>query len=391
MSKAVIEADVPGWREAGRWIRRKGLEVRRSLAKGPEAHKANTALNWREFWQGRTQLASFPRHIQVGTNWTCNLKCTFCRLTQESTQEFLRPKPKEEKEISPRVYQTLLDILPYAETFQLTPLGEPFLWSRFKEFLELYAELGSGNMAMTTNGLLLDSERAELVARARVKLIFVSIDSSDPDTYAKMRVGGKLDKVVAGLQRLHEAKKALGVSEPHTIMASTFMRSNIEHLPDMVEFAKRNHFEEISVQLMDVENPKHEPEFLGNHVEITTKMVQQAIDIGRKLDIRVKVHLALRNLLTAEGADLGPSEDIQNLSTRGLHLVQKCHYPWYYMLVDTDGDVRPCCWADASWGNFNNDSFQAVWNGEKAQLMRRNFLDNVIPKSCQGKHCRVDM
>jgi MoaA/NifB/PqqE/SkfB family radical SAM enzyme len=79
------------------------------------------------------------------------------------------------------------------------------------------------------------------------------------------------------------------------------------------------------------------------------------------------------------------------LDMRGKSLVEKCHYPWYNLLIDTDGDARPCCWADASWGNLNELAFEEIWNGAKAIGMRKSFLANKVPLSCQKKHCRVDL
>ena len=76
---------------------------------------------------------------------------------------------------------------------------------------------------------------------------------------------------------------------------------------------------------------------------------------------------------------------------RDKSLVEKCNYPWYNMLIDTDGDARPCCWADTSFGNLNQDSFDAIWNGIVAQKMRGDFLADHIPASCRKKHCRVDL
>ncbi len=382
---------LPGWRIAGRWLRRQGLEWKRTLSKGSARVHANSQLNWREFWHGRTVLRSYPRRVVVGTNWTCNLKCTFCRLTQEETQVRLRSLPMPQREISDGVYDALLELVPYAEAFQLTPLGEPLLWSRFGDLLEFCAREQTGNLALTTNGMLLTDDKAEMLVRGGVDLIFVSIDSSDPGRYAEMRVGGKLDKVEAGLGRLNLWKDRLKTDRPHLILASTFLRSNIEDLPALVDFAKHHRFEEISVQLMEIENPEQAPDFLGRHIDVTRAMVEKTLQRGEETGIRININIALRSLLTAAGADLDASNPLAALSTRGKTLTQKCHLPWYYLLVDTDGDARPCCWTGISWGNLNQLDFQTVWNGEQAQAMRRDFLANHIPTGCRGKHCRVDL
>ncbi|MCC5876464.1 MAG: hypothetical protein JJU11_09635, partial [Candidatus Sumerlaeia bacterium] len=130
-------------RETVRTIKRHHLERKLQAATGDQIKHANATLNWREFWHDKTELRSRPRHIQVGTNWTCNLKCNFCRLTLDSTQQLLKALPREELEISPAVLQQVLDLMPYPEMMTLTPLGEPMLYSKFGLLLEHHARLGS--------------------------------------------------------------------------------------------------------------------------------------------------------------------------------------------------------------------------------------------------------
>jgi hypothetical protein len=133
--------------------------------------------------------------------------------------------------------------------------------------------------------------------------------------------------------------------------------------------------------------------------------------LGRPIE--VKVNIAFRNLLThvlslpewkmitaategpaaTDSADAPPDPDspIASLSTKSKHLTEKCHYPWYMLLIDTDGDSRPCCWAGSSYGNLNQLSLEEIWNGPTTEQMRVDFLNNHIPLGCQGKHCRVDL
>jgi MoaA/NifB/PqqE/SkfB family radical SAM enzyme len=401
-------------REAVRWGKRQRLLWRRERARGEEIKHANAALNWREFWHGCERLESFPRIVQVGTNWTCNLKCNFCRLTLDSTQQQLKALPKNELEISPVVLEQVLELMPYPEMMTLTPLGEPLLYTKVGRILERHRELGCRNLAMTTNANIITEDRARLIVEGGVSHLFVSIDSDDPDIYASMRVRGDLAQVEAALEAINRWKERLGSPSPTMTLASTFMERNVRQMPSLVDFAVRHHFNSYSVQLMEVENPELEPEFLGHHVGLTREMVLATLARAEGRPLEVKIHLALRNLLTKalslpeqrrvdacsegvtdnfwNGAEPAPGGDrLGQLSTRGRHLTEKCHYPWYFLLIDTDGDARPCCWAAQSFGNLNHISFDAAWNGPQARAMRRNFLNNHIPKSCQGKHCRVDL
>ena len=111
-------------RETGRWLKRARLRALRAST-GRRAHY-NSLLNQREVWQGRARLDSFPREIQVGTNWTCDLRCPFCR-RQSDKVPHLRALKADEREISRSAMDRLLAVMPYAEVFTLTPLGEPLL------------------------------------------------------------------------------------------------------------------------------------------------------------------------------------------------------------------------------------------------------------------------
>ncbi len=437
----VIPRAEAGWlRTQARWLRRGYARSRLRLAGGEQIKRWNSELNWREFWHGQLQLESSPRLIQVGTNWTCNLKCSFCRLTMPWTREQLGRLPAGGLQLSPRVEAVVERLLPRAEMLTLTPLGEPLLWSGLKDLLELHRSAGSRNLAMTTNGMLLNDRNCERLVRGQLAELYVSIDSNDPTVYAGMRVGGDLREVEAGVRRLMATRRRLGSRWPRLHLNATFMERNIHQLPSMVDWAKQLGFEQFSVQLMEIENPEHESEFLGHHVPLARLMVMAALARGQQAGLDVRPHLALRNLLSAshEGRDVSRHEFLaaspimpasrrqaqssavapavadpsvadsaeggcngcsgcsdksldSAIDMRGKTLVEKCHYPWYNLLIDTDGDARPCCWADASWGNLNQISFEDAWNGQAALQMRRMFLANDIPASCRKKHCRVDL
>ncbi len=399
-------------RELGRWAKRQRLLWRMGVARGEGLKMANAALNWREFWQGRTKLASRPRHVQVGTNWTCNLKCNFCRLTQPETQQSLRQRPKSELEISDRVVDEVLELLPYPEMITLTPLGEPLLYSKLGRILERHRELGSHNLAMTTNANLIDESRAEMIVESQMAHLFVSVDAVTPELYSQMRVLGTIEKVRSALEAINRWKRRLKSPWPTMTLASTFLERNLREMPKLLEFALEYGFQSFSIQVMEIENPELEPEFIGYHLPLAREMLRQTLRMAEGKPIEISVNLGFRSLVSqseeeksfpprspdewgtsnkTSSATTSPSDDLSELSLRGKHLTEKCHYPWYFLLIDTDGDVRPCCWAAASWGNLNRSSLDDIWNSAAAVQMRENFLRNHIPLSCQGKSCRVEL
>jgi MoaA/NifB/PqqE/SkfB family radical SAM enzyme len=406
-------------RQVVRSYKRQRLEARLQRATGEEVKRANADLNWREFWHHQTRLRSFPRIMQVGTNWTCNLKCNFCRLTLDSTQQVLKALPREDLEISPRVLEEVIRLMPYPELITLTPLGEPMLYSKFGLLLEKHASYGSRNLSMTSNANLINDNRARMLVEGGMSHIFVSVDSSDPDIYAQMRVHGKLDKVEEALERINYWKDKLQSATPRLTLASTFMERNVRQMPDLLDFARRHRFQAYSIQLMETENKDLAGEFLGNHLRLAKDMLLETLRRAADSPVDVRVNIAFRNLLTAylspeewralTAVTEGGSGEVTNeaaayksmetsrtksfgqISTKGRTLIEKCHYPWYFLLVDTDGDCRPCCWTGVSYGNLNKVDFDQIWNGDRATGMRRDFLNNHIPKGCQNKYCRVDL
>jgi MoaA/NifB/PqqE/SkfB family radical SAM enzyme len=378
-------------RETGRWVKRAKLRVLRAL--GADKARRNADLNQREIWQGRTRLDSFPREIQVGTNWTCNLRCFFCRRETAEKERLATLRP-DQLEIPEAALERLMRIMPYAEVFTLTPLGEPLLYSGLSRILERSRAAGCRNLHLTTNGNATSESLARQLVEGRVRRIYVSIDTAAPERYAEMRVGGDLGKVSEGLCLLNEQKARLGAPTPEIVFASTFMQRNIGDLAGLVRFASDHRVETISVQLMEAEDPIFEPETLAHHIPQTVESLCEARRVADEKGVELSIHLALRNLLSAHAEMCEAAEllaDQPALDTRGQTLMDKCLYPWTFLVVDTDGQARPCCWAGLNYGNLAEQPFEEIWNSPEARDMRQRFLDNIIPDPCRGKHCRVDL
>jgi cyclic pyranopterin phosphate synthase len=59
-----------------------------------------------------------------------------------------------------------------------------------------------------------------------------------------------------------------------------------------------------------------------------------------------------------------------------------CAYPFTQMLFDPKGQVTPCCWnQDYVLGNIKEAKLEDLWNGERMQALRREFLSGK-PVSC---------
>jgi MoaA/NifB/PqqE/SkfB family radical SAM enzyme len=65
-----------------------------------------------------------------------------------------------------------------------------------------------------------------------------------------------------------------------------------------------------------------------------------------------------------------------------------CHYPWTWMMVASDGGVKPCCYATGELGNLGEASPDAIWNGPTAIELRSFILQDRVHPVCENAPCK---
>lgn len=68
--------------------------------------------------------------------------------------------------------------------------------------------------------------------------------------------------------------------------------------------------------------------------------------------------------------------------------VKDCRYPWTWMMVTADGEVKPCCFAHLPLGNLHETTVDGVWNGPVAMELRRFIKADKIHPVCEGAPCK---
>jgi len=110
--------------------------------------------------------------------------------------------------------------------------GEPFLHNGLAE-LVAYARDRGLVVSVTTNGLLLNSNRLWPVLEAGLHVLTLSLDTIDPSTYAAIR-GVPLEPILDGLNRLLKAR----VNFPNLAVSANCIisKANMKQIVPLVEY-----------------------------------------------------------------------------------------------------------------------------------------------------------
>lgn len=138
-------------------------------------------------------------YLRIAVTDRCNLRCTYCM-----PEEGIDLKTHSEMLTYEEIIQICSDAVSLGiEKVRLTG-GEPLVRRDICSLVAGIAVIpGIKDLAMTTNGVYLEAFAADLKI-AGLDRVNVSLDSLNPDKYAKITRGGDLFKVLAGIERALE-------------------------------------------------------------------------------------------------------------------------------------------------------------------------------------------
>lgn len=154
------------------------------------------------FGFGGRLTADFPSQVGVDITEVCNLACTHC------PHEQFRASPHYGgRHLDPALNERLVEeIREYGagrtRYLRYTGNGEPLLHPRGYEMLAYALRRSNVSVSLTTNGTVLAEREMRGLLEAGLHLIDISIDAARPETYAKIRRRGNLERTRANVQRL---------------------------------------------------------------------------------------------------------------------------------------------------------------------------------------------
>lgn len=303
-------------------------------------------------------LFDLPNAITFSPVAQCNLNCVHC-ISQPSRTKFATASDRVWEEVAQAARQ------PGFTNISSDYSGD-ILFDEVKHggLLSRLIALGT-RLRIDTNANCLDEDIAAKLLASRLFEINFSLDSMDPEVYAKVRKGSiPLPEVLAKIARFMELKRAAG-HRARTLMSFLLMRSTAPTIKPALAFAKQHGIDFVSVHQM---------------IAFTPDMLEEIVITDDA------AYAAIYHELMEEAQRLGVSlvmqPPVERWDDRDGHA--PCDVPWGTALITGNGDVMACCVPGTRLGNLNEQSLHDIWHGPEYRAFRLRVNSPDPPAPCRN-------
>jgi len=173
------------------------------------------------------------KHLRLAIDDSCNLRCPSCR------KGMIFHKEGSAYNLGIRLADKINEWLYNHEhpiRVHMGSDGDPFASHVYRHFMEQTPERENIKYSILTNGLMFKEFHTKVPYVIRnLTDLGVSIDGASKDTYEQLRLGGKWDKILEGLECIADAKKKHGFQFGlHMVV----QQGNHHELDDMLELGR---------------------------------------------------------------------------------------------------------------------------------------------------------
>ena len=270
-----------------------------------------------EVFPQEKKIDHFAPCLQIEPTSICNYRCIFC---YQIDKNLTRRQNGHMGMMSLELFKRVVDQAEGAcEAVTLASRGEPLL-SRDIDKMLAYLRGKFLALKINTNASVLDERKAHAILQAGFNTVVFSADAASEPLYSELRVKGKLDKVLANIERFQEIRTR------HYSDCKTITRvSGVRYCQDQ--------------NIDDMER------VWGNLVD----------------------QVAFVDYNPWENSYQRPINDITT----------PCSDLWRRMFVWHDGTVNPCdvdYLSTLAVGNANEESLSDIWTGKKYSALREAHL-----------------
>ncbi|MHB8850881.1 MAG: GTP 3',8-cyclase MoaA [Acidithiobacillus ferriphilus] len=175
------------------------------------------------------QFGRYVTYLRISVTEHCNFRCNYCS-PEEGTPFFARDDHLQAEE-----YDRLIRVFSELGVRHMRFTGgEPLIHPQILSLVGSARRHGVGKISISTNGLLL-GRHAEALRQAGVNNLNISLDSLDPEVFARVTRGGDLQRVLSGIEA------AILAEIPRIKLNVVLLRQdNGNDLPALVEYAMQH-------------------------------------------------------------------------------------------------------------------------------------------------------
>jgi len=304
-----------------------------------------------------------PLALQIETTINCNLRCQHCERTYWPSNHYV--------DMSFDQFRSIIDQFHYLSVLSLTGIGEGLLNKDIIQMIR-YAKSKNIFVSMTTNGTLLNPLINHDIISSGLDELSFSIESADPETYGKIRVGADFNRVIGNIKRFVYMKDNLGSNIPEVVLRTVAMKHTIHEIPGLLKLAH-----DISVKHLMVCPLIYS--FKDGLEQPNPEEMKDVYEKSKELAKQLSVNLDW------------------DLVNRGKFTSYKCMVPYYNPYIFREGYVAPCCLVtqrlarddvieNFTFGNVLEEKYSKIQNNEKFKSFRRKLLSSdpeEIPDICK--------
>jgi radical SAM protein with 4Fe4S-binding SPASM domain len=285
-------------------------------------------------WSRKPVQWGLPISISFEPTTSCNLRCPEC---PSGLRAFTRPTGMLEKDFfRDTIDQLHRDLFYLVFYFQ----GEPYLNPSFLDMVQ-YAAAKKIYTATSTNAHYLNDANARKTVESGLDRLIISIDGTTQEVYQQYRVGGRLDKVIAGAKNIVKWKKELKSKTPFIIFQFLVVKPNEHQVEAVKKLAAETGVDDVWFKTAQVYDYENDPNQL---IPVNDKYSRYRKNSAGRVEIK---------------------NDMDN----------HCWRLWHSPVISWDGLVVPCCFdkdAQHQLGDLKQRSFRDIWqNGQYIEFRRK--------------------
>jgi radical SAM protein with 4Fe4S-binding SPASM domain len=287
-----------------------------------------------------------PRGIHVILLNKCNLECGMCpyhspKIKPHHTSNYF----DDYRAMDFAVFAKIAD---YAANnnvaLQFGQIEEPLMHKKIFDYFSYAKKIGVKQMHITTNGTLLNNERADLLADSGVTSVMFSVDAATASVYKEIR-GADLEALEKNVEYFVVKAKERGIK----VWASFILQEESRHERDI--------------------------------------FLSKWRDLG--------IDYVTFYVLTEHDPKTGAFIRTEELYEKGGRY--PCAAPWIQSVVFPEGEVSLCCktMTDVGWrgvvsvGSLKDNSFDEIWRSPSYMEVRKELLKNKFEQFEVCQNCEI--